>query len=97
MLSEGYTIYNGPPKDIKNYFEQFGLKMSKFSNPADKLTLIASVPKRMLNPDTSIVELAEECKLKLTHNQIIFLEDRIDLITESNINLSHICRNRNVS
>lgn len=44
MLSEGYTIYNGAPKDIKVYFEQFGLKMSKFTNPADKMTLIASVP-----------------------------------------------------
>lgn len=44
MLSEGYTIYNGAPKDIKVYFEQFGLKMNKFTNPADKMTLIACVP-----------------------------------------------------
>ena len=21
LLSEGYTVYNGPPKDVKNYFE----------------------------------------------------------------------------
>lgn len=54
MLSEGYTIYNGAPKDIKIYFEQFGLKMSKFSNPADKLTLIASVPQQILDPDIEI-------------------------------------------
>ena len=54
MLSEGYTSYNGAPKDIKIYFEQFGLKMSKFSNPADKLTLIASVPQQILDPDIEI-------------------------------------------
>ena len=63
MLSEGYTIYNGPPKKIKFYFEQFGLNMSQFSNPADKLTLIASLPKNVLHSNTSIVKLAEACQL----------------------------------
>ena len=42
LLSEGYTVYNGPPMHIKEYFEEFGLKMGNFSNPADKLSIIAS-------------------------------------------------------
>ena len=48
LLSEGYTIYNGPPKYVKDYFTQFGLKMGRFSNPADKLSNIAAEPKSVL-------------------------------------------------
>lgn len=30
LLSEGYTIYNGPPSRVKEYFEQFGLTMGNY-------------------------------------------------------------------
>jgi len=61
LLSEGYTIYNGPPGRVKDYFEQFGLTMGRFSNPADKLSNIASEPRRTLNAITSILQLSEAC------------------------------------
>ena len=48
VLSEGYTIYSGPPLHVRTYFEQFGLKMRKYSNPADKVSIIASEPKSVL-------------------------------------------------
>ena len=48
LLSEGYMIYNGPPNLVKNYFEKLGLQMSRFSNPADKLSNIAAEPQTML-------------------------------------------------
>jgi hypothetical protein len=58
VLSEGYCIYNGAPNDVKTYFGELGLKMSRFSNPADKLSYIASEPKRLLSSDTTIEALA---------------------------------------
>ena len=61
LLSEGYTVYNGPPRGVKAYFEQFGLEMKTYSNPADKLSVIASMPRNVLSKDTTIVQLAEEC------------------------------------
>ena len=48
VLSEGYTIYNGPPQKVKEYFDKYGLVMSRYSNPADKLSIIASEPYRVL-------------------------------------------------
>ena len=48
LLSEGYTIYNGPPSLVQKYFQGFGLKMNRFVNPADKLSRIASEPKKVL-------------------------------------------------
>jgi len=44
LLSEGYTIYNDSPKNISNFFTPYGLKISKFANPADKLSIIAAAP-----------------------------------------------------
>ena len=49
LLSEGYTIFNGPPSRVKDYFCQYGLKMGRFSNPADKLSNIASEPRKTLS------------------------------------------------
>ena len=60
VLSEGYCIYNGAPKDVKTYFGDFGLKMNRFSNPADKLSYIASEPKRVLSDKVTIESLAYE-------------------------------------
>jgi ATP-binding cassette, subfamily G (WHITE), eye pigment precursor transporter len=68
LLSEGYTIYNGPPGLIKEYFKQFGLKMNQFSNPADKLSNIASEPRNELNKfeDITIIALNQACSKQLT-------------------------------
>lgn len=60
LLSEGYTIYNGPPLGVRAYFEKNGLQMSNYSNPADKLSIIASMPKTVLSKDTTIEGLAEQ-------------------------------------
>ena len=60
MLSEGYCIYNGSPKNVLEYFSKFGLKTNHFFNPADKLSIIASEPKRILNQFITIKELAEK-------------------------------------
>ena len=57
LLSEGQTIFNGPPSKVKDYFSKFGLKMSRFANPADKLSNIASEPGKVLRSDTTITEL----------------------------------------
>ena len=73
VLSEGYTVYNGPPMEVKPYFSQFGLQMSNYSNPADKLSIIASVPKTVLTKDVTIKDLAIKCKELQKEN--FFLSD----------------------
>ena len=65
MLSEGRTIYNGPPVMVKDYFEQFGLKMSRFSNPADKLSRVASEPLLVLDEGCNTIFLEKQCQQKL--------------------------------
>ena len=64
-LSEGYTIYNGPPRKIIDYFSQYGLRVTRYSNPADKLSSIASEPRLTLNPDVTILELNRQCEIQL--------------------------------
>lgn len=64
LLSEGFTIYNGPPGQVKNYFESYGLKMGRYSNPADKLSMIAAEPRKVLREDVTIMELTKACKEK---------------------------------
>lgn len=44
MLSEGFTIFNGPPSEIEGFFSEWGFKMPTYANPADKLSNIASEP-----------------------------------------------------
>ena len=66
VLSEGHTIYTGPPEKVRSYFEQFGLKMGKYSNPADKVSIIAAEPKSVLNESIDIVTLHESCKHNLS-------------------------------
>lgn len=65
VLSEGYIIFNGPPKFVKDYFQGFGLKMGRFSNPADKLSSIASEPKTVLGEQNTILELHKKCCAQL--------------------------------
>ena len=61
VLSEGFVIYNGPPKLVKDYFSGLGLQMSRFSNPADKLSNIAAEPKTVLGDQMTIIELNRLC------------------------------------
>ena len=49
FLSDGYTIYNGPPESCGPYMMQFGLRELKNTNPADKMSIIAASPKEILN------------------------------------------------
>lgn len=44
MLSEGYTIYNGPPNEIKNFLSGISIQMPPFTNPADFLIRLAVNP-----------------------------------------------------
>ena len=54
VLSEGYTIYNGPPAEVFNFFTPLGLTIAKYTNPADKLSIIASAPRKALNDKITI-------------------------------------------
>ena len=65
VLSEGYTIFNGPPNLVKEYFEKMGLQMSRFSNPADKLSNIASEPRATLTQLSNTLELSKACETNL--------------------------------
>jgi len=58
LLSEGYTIFNGPPSEVTQFYKPFGLNMPKFCNPADKLSMIASVPFKALNIGTKTTDIA---------------------------------------
>ena len=50
VLSEGRTIYNGAPDEIRTFFERapFKYAMGLYCNPADKLMTLASHPKRCI-------------------------------------------------
>jgi len=58
LLSEGYTIYNGPPSGVAAFFKPFGLNMPRFCNPADKLSMIASVPFKALSEGAKTIDIA---------------------------------------
>jgi len=50
LLSEGRTIYNGSPKEIRKYFQSppFNFTIGLYCNPADKLITIAAYPRKCL-------------------------------------------------
>jgi len=62
LLSEGFTIFNDSPHNINRFYIPYGLKMSKYANPADKLSVIAASPFSVLDINTSIVDLAGAVK-----------------------------------
>jgi len=62
FLSDGYTIYNGPPEQCFAYMMQFGLNSLTHTNPADKMSIIAAQPKKILRQDMTINKLAKECE-----------------------------------
>jgi hypothetical protein len=45
MLSDGCTIYNGNPGDIKQYLSNLNIRMPNYTNPADILIKLAISPK----------------------------------------------------
>ena len=90
LLSEGYTIYSGPPSMVKTYFEQYGLKMSRFSNPADKLSQLASEPRSVLNDSVTIINLHDSCKKQLADHQILNNVEREEICASLTTNLSLI-------
>jgi hypothetical protein len=47
----------------KEYFSDFGLTMSRYSNPADKLSIIAAEPRKVLKKTVTIQQLAEFSKV----------------------------------
>ena len=98
LLSEGYTIYNGPPSHVKDYFDKYGLVMSRYSNPADKLSIIASEPYRVLKAqDVDIVSLSRACKQDLKSHLFIEEEERQTLMESVSNDFSRIAKTREVS
>ena len=90
VLSEGYTIYEGPPNKVKQYFEQFGLQMGRFTNPADKLSIIASEPFSLLTRENTITNLHKKCK-KLLHEHLYLSEvERSELESKLSTQFSSI-------
>jgi ABC-type multidrug transport system ATPase subunit len=53
LLSEGFTIYNGPPSEAKVFLDNLGVKFGKYTNPADVLLKLANDPK-LINKDLTI-------------------------------------------
>ncbi len=84
FLSDGHTIYNGPPEQIAGYFKQFGLKQLSHTNPADKMSIIAANPRMLLRENITIYELAKACEKQLSGNQHL----RLDLKTQATSILS---------
>jgi hypothetical protein len=65
LLSEGFTIFNGPPSEVTSFFSQWGFKPPKYSNPADKLSNIASMPwSELKEGNPTIVEIAQTVRVK---------------------------------
>ena len=46
-MTDGNVIYNGPPTEIANYFnDNFGVQMKKLYNPADFVINLAHHPEK---------------------------------------------------
>ena len=74
FLSDGYTIYNGPPEECLTYMAQFGLGTLRNTNPADKMSIIAAQPRTLLSHSTTIIQLAKECEKQQKGNQNMHLD-----------------------
>jgi ABC-type multidrug transport system ATPase subunit len=44
VLADGFTIYNGPPRKVVDYFKEKQIIFPVYSNPADFLLKIANCP-----------------------------------------------------
>ena len=76
FLSDGYTIYNGPPEQCFAYMQQFGLRSLSHTNPADKMSIIAALPKKILRKDITINMLAKECEKQLKKYNHIQIDEK---------------------
>lgn len=62
LLADGYTIYNGPTSEARNFLDDLGyLQKSKYQNPADTLLKMAHCPK-MINPKLDFQRLTNKVK-----------------------------------
>lgn len=71
--------------------------MSKYNNPADKLSLIASVPKKVLGMDFNILQLAEENRRLNERTFSIPNDERIEILQNVNSRILGIGEKRSVS
>jgi ABC-type multidrug transport system ATPase subunit len=56
LLAEGFTLFNGPTKDVKPYLESLGINLGKYSNPAEVLLKLANEP-TLINPKFNLMDL----------------------------------------
>lgn len=90
-------MYNGAPKDVKDYFADFGLQMGRYSNPADKLSIIASEPRRVLKNQPTTCGLAKNSREKQQENWNLDENEAEQLYAGMNRRLSIIGETRGVS
>ena len=76
---------------------QFGLKELKNTNPADKMSIIAAEPKKILNENTNIIKLAKECEKQLKHNMNLNIDEKNDANSMLSRRFSMIEEQRKVS
>lgn len=57
LLSDGFTIYNGPTEAVPAFLASLGIKIGQYKNPADVLLKLAHAP-NLLNESLSILKLA---------------------------------------
>ena len=64
-LSEGHTIYNGPTSQIPAYFQKsFGVKIKKYTNPADFLLKMSHDP-TLIDEKLTIEKLKIQAERKI--------------------------------
>ena len=71
--------------------------MSKYCNPADKLSLIASVPKKVLGKDVNILQLEEENRRLNERTFSITNDERSEILLNVNSRILGIGDKRSVS
>lgn len=71
--------------------------MSRYCNPADKLSLIASVPKQVLGKDVSILQLAEENRRQNERTFSLTNDERSGILLNVNSRILGIGDKRSVS
>jgi len=59
ILSEGYTLYNGPPGEARNHFKQFGFEMPTYTNPADRLIQLANAPHGLISKPYTFLDMVK--------------------------------------
>ena len=97
MLSEGYTIYCGPPHNVETFFSTWGFKMPRFANPADKLSTLASEPWRDLKEKVTIVEIAQTVRVSQIEYIELSNDSRLEILDSLYTRFTEIGKSREVS